>query len=243
MAKEIKKIGDILIKRKYITKKQLQNALDEQGDRPLGQTLIDMGYVKESEISEALEEQSLLKQTLETAKDAVANPIQYKALWFIVVFSILGIFFIYNQLTGTVDEGIKGNAQTNELQDEDINAVSVKEKKLRLRYIGHNSKLKEMQDTTIQIKKRNSNFKRDVASEFKGTNQEIDDVRSIMFDTDSVITEDLSDLDDRFFTYRSTSKNDINRLKKENKSLKARIDDLELKLNDLESKLKKEDEE
>ena len=99
-----------------------------------------------------------------------------------------------------------------------------------------------MQDTTIQIKKRNSAFKRDVASEFKGTNQEIDDVRTIMFDTDSMITEDLSDLDDRFFTYRSTSKNDINRLKKENKSLKARIDDLELKLNDLESKLKKEEE-
>ena len=147
MAKEIKKIGDILIKRKYITKKQLNNALEEQGDRPLGQTLIEMGYVKDHEITEALEEQSLLKQTLETAKDAVANPIQYKALWFIVAFSIFGIFFIYSQLTGTVDEGIKGNTVTNELQDEDINAVSVKEKKLRLRYIGHNSKLKEIQDT------------------------------------------------------------------------------------------------
>tara|TARA_Y100001970_G_scaffold84996_2_gene107194 strand:- start:1621 stop:2349 length:729 start_codon:yes stop_codon:yes gene_type:complete len=242
MAKEIKKIGDILIKRKYITKKQLENALDKQGDKPLGKTLIDMGYVKEDEIKGALEEQSLLRQTLETARDAVANPIQYKALWFIVVFSILGIVFIYTQLTGTVDQGIKGNTQTNELQDENINAVSVKEKKLRLRYIGHNSKLKEIQDTTVQIKKRSSAFKRDVASEFKGTNQEIEDVRSIMFDTDSVISENLSDLDDRFFTYRSTSKNDINRLKKENKSLKARIDDLELKLNDLLSKVKTEEE-
>ena len=243
MAKEIKKIGDILIKRKYITKKQLQHALEEQGDKPLGKTLIDMGYVKEDEIAEALEEQSLLKQTIETAKDAVANPVQYKALWFIVVFSILGIVFIYTQLTGSVDEGIRGNTQTNELQDEDINAVSVKEKKLRLRYIGHNSKLNELQDTTNQIKKRNSTFKRDVASEFKGTNQEIDDLRSIMFDTDSVISENLSDLDDRFFTYRSISKNNINRLQKENKSLKARLNDLELKLNDLEIKLKKDEEE
>ena len=99
-----------------------------------------------------------------------------------------------------------------------------------------------MQDTTIQIKKRNATFKRDVASEFKGTNQEIEDVRVIMFDTDSVISENLSDLDDRFFTYRSTSKNDINRLKKENKSLKQRIDDLEIKLNDIQSKLKAEEE-
>ena len=63
-----------------------------------------------------------------------------------------------------------------------------------------------------------------------------------MFDTDSVISENLSDLDDRFFTYRSSSKNDINRLKKENKSLKQRIDDLEIKLNDIQSKLKAEEE-
>jgi len=56
MAKEIKKIGDILIKRKYITKKQLEKALSEQGDKPLGQTLIDMGYVKENECGESIEE-------------------------------------------------------------------------------------------------------------------------------------------------------------------------------------------
>ena len=67
-------------------------------------------------------------------------------------------------------------------------------------------------------------------------------LRVIMFDTDSVISENLSDLDDRFFTYRSSSKNDINRLKKENKSLKQRIDDLEIKLNDIQSKLKAEEE-
>ena len=65
----------------------------------------------------------------------------------------------------------------------------------------------------------------------------------IMFDSDSVLNENLSDLDDRFFTYRSTSKNNINRLKKENKALKERIDELELKLNDIDSKLKKDKEE
>ena len=61
-----------------------------------------------------------------------------------------------------------------------------------------------------------------------------------MFDTDSVINENLSDLDDRFFTYRSTSKNNIKRLQKENKSLKTRIDELELKINELESLTKKD---
>ena len=83
----------------------------------------------------------------------------------------------------------------------------------------------------------------DIASEFKGTNQEIEDLRSIMFDTDSMINENLGDLDDRFFTYRSTSKNNIKRLQKENKSLKERIDELEIKLNELESSTKKDKDE
>ena len=61
-----------------------------------------------------------------------------------------------------------------------------------------------------------------------------------MFDTDSMISENLRDLDDRFFTYRSTSKNNIKRLQKDNKSLKSRIDELELKLNELESSIKKD---
>ena len=73
-------------------------------------------------------------------------------------------------------------------------------------------------------------FKSDVASEFK------------YFEKDSILKDELSDLDDRFFTYRSTSKNDINRLKKENKALKARIDELEKKLISLIEASKEESE-
>ena len=50
---KINKIGEILIKKKYITKKQLEHALNDQGQKPLGETLVEMGYVKEHEISEA----------------------------------------------------------------------------------------------------------------------------------------------------------------------------------------------
>ena len=239
MAKEIKKIGDILIKRKYITKKQLDNALKEQGDRPLGQTLIEMGYVKENEITEALEEQSLLKQTLETAKDAVANPIQYKALWFIVAFSIFGIFFIYNQLTGTVDEGIKGNAQTNDLQDENINAVSVKEKKLRLRYIGHNSKLNEIQDTTSQIKKRANIFKKNTRSSIKGLESEMLDNTTLMIQQDSVNASHIDDIKTRFEASRAAQKLANERVKKDNKELLERVNALEAEINELKGKIKK----
>ena len=93
MAKEIKKIGDILIKRKYITKKQLTNALEEQGDRPLGQTLIEMGFVKDHEITEALEEQSLLKQTVKLPT-LVAIQYNTKHYGLLLHFQYLHIFYL-----------------------------------------------------------------------------------------------------------------------------------------------------
>ena len=71
-------------------------------------------------------------------------------------------------------------------------------------------------------------------------NSEIEDLRILMFENDSTLNDELSDLDDRFFTYRSTSKNNIDRLKKENKALKIRIDELELKLNQLEAQSKED---
>ena len=58
---KINKIGEILIKKKYITKKQLDHALKDQGQKPLGETLVEMGYVKEHEISEALTQQSAMQ--------------------------------------------------------------------------------------------------------------------------------------------------------------------------------------
>ena len=219
------KIGEILIKRKFITRKQLDNALEKKSKKPIGEVLIEMGYVKKSEIEQALTDQTIAQKIQEGLGDALKNPVQHKVLWFVVVFSIIGIAIIYNSLMSTDDKTVE-NFGKNRVQDEDINAVKNKEKKLRLRYIGHDSKLNELQDTTKNIKNRASTFKRDVESEFKLTSSEIEDLRILMFD--------------RFFTYRSTSKNNIDRLKKENKALKNRIDELELKLNQLEAQSKED---
>ena len=68
-------------------------------------------------------------------------------------------------------------------------------------------------------------------------------LRALSSEVDSLLNEEISDLDDRFFTYRSTSKNDINRLKKANTALKARIDDLEKMLISLKETLKEEESE
>ena len=239
---KINKLGEILIQKKYITQKQLDEALKKKTKKPIGEVLVKLGYVTEKEIAQALTDQTIAQKIQENLSSAVKNPGQHKVLWFIVVFSIVGIAFIWNSLGG-VDEGRQENFRKNTIQDEDINATKVETKKTRLKYIGHDSKLSEQRDTINNVKNRASNFKSDVKAEFKYTLTEIEDLRVFSFEEDSILKEELSDLDDRFFTYRSTSKNDINRLKKENKALKARIDDLEKKLISLIEASKEEESE
>jgi len=232
------KIGEILIKRSYITRKQLNHALAEKSDKPIGEVLIEMGYVKPEEINEALTEQNLMQKAQEVLQSAVKNPIQHKVLWFIVVFAIAGIALIYNIITGTVDQNIDKNTFTNNVQSEDINANTVKQKKLRLRYIGHNAKLNEMSDTTKKIKDRASNFKKDTKYEIKRIDNDISDNLELMQEQDSSNSATIGDLEDRFFTFRSTSKNALKRLKEDNATLLDRVNKLETELNTLKNQNK-----
>jgi len=242
MKKNQNKLGEILIKRKYITQKQLDEALKKKTKKPIGEILIKMGHVTEKEISRALTDQTITQKIQESLGAAVRNPMQHKVLWFVVVFSIIGIAFVWDSV-GRADQDINTNFVKNTDQDEVINSTQVGTKKTRLRYLGHDSKLSEQRDTISRIKNRASMFKHDVNAEFKSTSTEIEDLRILMFENDSTLNDELSDLDDRFFTYRSTSKNNISLLKKENKALKTRIDDLEVQLNNLKAKLSKKESE
>ena len=241
MSKTETRIGEILIKRKYITRKQLDNALENQKDSPIGETLIRMGYVTENEISQALDHQSTLQTVREELSDAVRNPVQHKLLWFIVVFALIGIVTIYSIVTGTVDQNIGANTNTNLAQDEDINANTVKQKKLRLRYIGHNSRLKEMEDTTLRIKNRASLFKRNTNSQIKGLESELVYSQQMMNEQDSVNASEVSDLQDRFITFQSAQKIKNRKLENKDSDYLDRLNELEKKINELESRLPKED--
>ena len=58
MAREkVKKLGELLIEFKYITREQLQKALDHQknNDERLGDVLLDLGYISENDLVEVLE--------------------------------------------------------------------------------------------------------------------------------------------------------------------------------------------
>ena len=231
------RIGEILIKKKYITKKQLDVALEKKSNKPTGEVLIEMGLVTENQINEALTEQTLAQRAQEKIVAAVTNPIQHKLLWFIVVFAIIGIVTIYTIVTGSVGDEIMANKEKNKAQAEYINANTVKQKKLRLRYVGHNSKLKEIKDSTSKIRDRASNFKKDTYSEIKRIDSDMYYSSNISNDQDSIITEELDNLTDRFMVYRTTAKNTVLQIKKTNELLLTRINDLEIKLIALEKKL------
>jgi len=235
------KIGEILIKKKYITKKQLTHALNDQGNKPLGETLVSMGYVKEHEIKEALTQQSAIQMVRDEIGDAVRNPVQHKILWFIVVFAVIGIATIYNIVTGSVDKNIGQNTSTNIAQSEDINANTVKQKKLRLRYIGHNSKLNEIQDTTKQIKNRASIFKKNTKSNLKSIESDIQYSNQLMMEQDSINNSEIGDLQDRFVTFQSAQKIKNRKLENKDKDYLTRLNELEQKINALEARLPKED--
>ena len=239
MSKTENKIGEILIKKKYITRTQLEHALENQEDLPLGKTLVKMGYVKDEEISTALEHQSTVQMVREEFSNALRNPVQHKILWFIVVFAIIGIVTIYSIVTGSVDQNIGANTNTNIAQNEDINANTVKQKKLRLRYIGHNSKLNEIQDTTTQIKKRANIFKKNTRSSIKSLEAEILDNTELMVQQDSINASDIDDVKTSFEASRAAQKLANDRVKKDTKDLLERLNALETEINALKEKLKK----
>ena len=241
MSKTETKIGEILIKRKYITRKQLDNALEKQKDAPIGATLIEMGYVTAAEISQALDHQSTLQAINEQLVSVVTNPVPHKLFWFILVFALIGIVTIYNIVTGSVNEGIGDNTDTNIAQDEDINANTVKQKKLRLRYIGHNSRLKEMEDTTLKIKNRASLFKKNTNSLIKGLESDLIYSQQLMNEQDSINASEVSDLQDRFVTFQSAQKIKNKKLENKDKDYLGRLNEIESRLNEIASRLPKED--
>ena len=239
MSKTENKIGEILIRKKYITRTQLDHALENQEDLPVGETLVKMGYIREEEIASALEHQSTVQMVREEFGNALRNPVQHKILWFIVVFAIIGIVTIYNIVTGSVDQNITTNSYTNIVQNEDINANTVKQKKLRLRYIGHNSKLNEVQDTTMQIKKRASNFKKNTKSSIKSLESEMIYNTTLMIQQDSINASDIDDVETRFEISQTDHKIKYSKLKEDYKNLLDRFNALEEKINRLEEKVKK----
>ena len=118
------KIGDLLLLRGVINKRQLQEALSKQADEaitynrsvPLGKILIEKGIVTIDEISEVLNEQSIeLKEVREKKEEKVMPTeigegskftfdLKFIATIGVVIVSACGLYF---SITGQVEDNAK----------------------------------------------------------------------------------------------------------------------------------------
>ena len=127
------KIGDLLLLKGVINKKQLQKALSKQADEaitynrsvPLGKVLIEENYVSVDEIAEALNEQSKeVREEIKKKEKPVATSISEESkftfdLKFIatmaaILVSACGVYF---SITGQLNE-LKSNNSPNRLEHE-----------------------------------------------------------------------------------------------------------------------------
>ena len=116
------KIGDLLLLKGYINKKQLTSALSKQADEainynrsvPLGKVLIEEGHVTVDEVAEALNDQQIkiteeVKEEKEVATKIGENTAFQMDLKFLVtiMFVVVSGVGVYFTLTGAVEDNTK----------------------------------------------------------------------------------------------------------------------------------------
>ena len=116
------KIGDLLLLKGYINKKQLTSALSKQADEaitynrsvPLGKILIELKYVSIDEVSEALNDQSLAPKIKEKEVEPMAHKIgestafQMDLKFLVTIGAVLvSAVAVYFTLTGAVEDNTK----------------------------------------------------------------------------------------------------------------------------------------
>jgi uncharacterized protein HemX len=115
------KIGDLLLLKGYINKKQLKQALHKQAeqainyDRPvhLGKILIEEGHITVEEVAEALNDQQIHKP-LEKKEEKMAHKIGEDTSFqmdlkflFGIMFALISAVGVYFTLTGAVEDNTK----------------------------------------------------------------------------------------------------------------------------------------
>ena len=116
------KLGDWLLLKGYINKKQLTSALSKQAEQaitynrsvPLGKVLIEEGHVTIDEVSEALNDQSLAPKIKEEKEEPMAHKIgestafQMDLKFLVTIGAVLvSAVAVYFTLTGAVEDNTK----------------------------------------------------------------------------------------------------------------------------------------
>ena len=117
------KLGDLLLLKGYINKRQLHSALSKQADEainynravPLGKILIELKYVTIDEVTEALNDQTLVPK-IEEKKEVISMPTEIgegsKVTFDLKFLATIGVIIVsacatYFSITGQVDDNAK----------------------------------------------------------------------------------------------------------------------------------------
>ena len=206
------KIGDLLLLKGYINKKQLKQALHKQAEQainydrpvPLGKVLIEEGLVTVEEVAEALNDQQINKTIEIKEEEPMAHKIgentafqmdlKFLVTIMFVVVSGVGVYFT---LTGAVEDNTKEINNIKSMGD--------------LKIISY--KLDEYDETFKELKNLNTTLS-PLASDLTYIKEELNKLKNKKIDIPEV---DLSGIDD----------------------CKDKLDDLAAKLDKFEKRLTK----
>jgi len=224
------KIGDLLLLKGYINKKQLQQALRKQAEnainydksQPLGKVLIEEGYVTPDDVAEALEDQSsAIKEERAMSRPTEIGEgskftfdLKFLVTIGAVIVSGCGIYFTMNS---AIDE-LKSANSPSRLEYEVLqNEITSIKSKGNLDIITY--KLEEYDETFAEIKELVNDLK-PLKSDLEYIKSELNKLKNVEIDIPEV---DLSGLE--------TS---INKLSNSLNNIENKLNDYEERLNKVE---------
>jgi DNA repair exonuclease SbcCD ATPase subunit len=234
--KDKMKIGDLLLLKGFINKKQLKAALSKQAENainydksmPLGKVLIEEGYVTPDDVAEALNDQSTNKQTFEYSQGVrekvmsrpteigEASKFTFDLKFLVTIGAVIvsgcGIYFTMNS---AIDELKSANSPSRleyNVLEKEIESIKSKGNLDIITY-----KLEEYDETFSEIKGLVNDLK-PLKSDLEYIKSELDKLKDVEIDIPEV---DLSGLE-----------NSIG-------NLSNSLNNIENKLNEYEERLKK----
>tara|TARA_Y100001956_G_C4123674_1_gene188876 strand:+ start:978 stop:1625 length:648 start_codon:yes stop_codon:yes gene_type:complete len=214
------KIGDLLLLKGYINKKQLQGALRRQSEEainydrsvPLGKILIELKYVTVDEVAEALNDQSK-KQEVKEEKEPMAHKIgestafqmdlKFLVTIGIVLVSACGVYFT---ITNAVEDNTKEINNIKSMGD--------------LKIISY--KLEEYDETFKDLKALNTTLS-PLASDLTHIKTELNKLKNKKIDIPEVDLSGIDDCKDKLDALASKLDAFEQRLTKVEKSSKGRF--------------------
>jgi len=116
MAKEKKKIGEILVEAGYITEQQLQKALKEQAvtGEKIGEILVNKGWIVKKELDQSLAIQIGVSRFDLSSYIVGAEVIRFVPEHLACQYKLMPVFKVEDTLTIAMVDSTKGRKNTNE---------------------------------------------------------------------------------------------------------------------------------